>query len=99
MSHRNEFDMTPKRWWPELREDLPVDVMPNSNGEFIPPEPTEEQRQIMRLARAESDRLARTFGMPRVPANGGRVHRGLLGDQPDPRHSLRLVRPRRPAVR
>ena len=65
MSHGNEFGMKGKRWWPDLGEDLPVDVMPNSNGEFIPPEPTEEQRQIMRLARAESDRLARKFGMSR----------------------------------
>ena len=65
MSHGNEFGMQSKRWWPDLGEDLPVDVMPNSNGEFIPPEPTEEQRQIMRLARAESDRLARKFGMSR----------------------------------
>src|SRR5207244_12032400 len=65
MSHGNEFGMQRKRWWPDLGEDLPVDVMPNSNGEFIPPEATEEQRQIMRLARAESDRLARKFGMTR----------------------------------
>ena len=65
MSHRNEFEMKGNKSWPELREDLPVDVMPNSNGEFIPPVATEEQRQIMRLARAESDRLARKFGMSR----------------------------------
>jgi len=54
-----------KRSWPELTENLPVDVMPNSNGEFIPPPPTDEQRAIMRLARSESDRLAKRFGMPR----------------------------------
>ena len=58
MSHRNEFEMKGNKSWPDLREDLPVDVMPNSNGEFIPPIPTDEQRQIMHLARAESDRLA-----------------------------------------
>ena len=56
MSHGNEFGMKGKRWWPDLGEDLPVDVMPNSNGEFIPPEPTEEQRQITRL------RLGRLVG-------------------------------------
>jgi uncharacterized protein len=54
-----------KRSWPDLPENLPVDVLPNSNGEFIPPLPTDEQRAIMRLARDESDRLARAMGMPR----------------------------------
>jgi hypothetical protein len=54
-----------KRSWPELNENLPVDVMPNSNGEFIPKLPTKEQRAIMQLAREESDRLARKMGMSR----------------------------------
>jgi len=57
--------MRGKRSWPELNENLPVDVMPNSNGEFIPPLPTAEQRQIMRIQRAESDRWAKKMGMSR----------------------------------
>jgi hypothetical protein len=54
-----------KRSWPELNENLPVDVMPNSNGEFIPKAPTTEQRAIMQLARAESDRWAQKMGVSR----------------------------------
>ena len=54
-----------KRSWPELNENLPVDVMPNSNGEFIPLKPTKEQRAIMDLARKESDRWASKMGMSR----------------------------------
>ncbi|MFY9588070.1 MAG: hypothetical protein WAT66_11505, partial [Actinomycetota bacterium] len=54
-----------KRSWPELPENLPVDVMPNSNGEFIPLPPTHEQRAIMDLAGKESDRWAKKMGMPR----------------------------------
>ena len=54
-----------KRSWPELSENLPVDVMPNSNGEFIPLPPTAEQRAIMRLASDESDRWAAKMGMSR----------------------------------
>ena len=40
-----------KRSWPELNENLPVDVMPNSNGEFIPLKPTSEQRAWLRRCR------------------------------------------------
>jgi len=54
-----------KRSWPDLAENLPVDVMPVSNGEFIPPPPTHEQRAIMRLAQSESDRWAGKLGMSR----------------------------------
>ena len=48
-----------------LSENLPVDVMPCSNGEFFPPEPTEQQRNIMWLANRESERLRRRMGMSR----------------------------------
>lgn len=54
-----------KRSWPDLPEDLPVDVMPCSNGEFIPPPPTREQKLVMRLANEETERLRRKFGMSR----------------------------------
>ena len=54
-----------KRSWPELDENLPIDVTPYSNGEFIPPPPTEKQKLIMRLANEESERLRRKMGMSR----------------------------------
>ena len=34
---------------PTLSEMMPIDVMPASNGEFIPPPPTREQYRIMEL--------------------------------------------------
>ena len=52
--------------WPDIREDLPVDVMPCSNEEFFPPPPTKEQIGIMRLADAETERYRRKFGMSRA---------------------------------
>jgi predicted TIM-barrel fold metal-dependent hydrolase len=54
-----------KRSWPELSENLPLDVTPYSNGEFIPPPPTENQKRIMALANEESERLRRKMGMSR----------------------------------
>ena len=54
-----------KRSWPDLPENLPVNVLPLSNGEFFPTAPTAEQLAITRLARDESDRWARRFGMSR----------------------------------
>ena len=49
----------------DLGEDLPVDVLPCSNGEFDPPPPTEQQRAIVRVADAETDRMRRRFNMSR----------------------------------
>jgi hypothetical protein len=54
-----------KRSWPDLPEDLPLDVMPCSNGEFVPPKPTPEQVEVMRIANVETDRMARKMGMKR----------------------------------
>jgi predicted TIM-barrel fold metal-dependent hydrolase len=54
-----------RRSWGDQNEDLPVDVMPASNGEYIPPPPTAEQLAIMRLADAETERWRRRFGMSR----------------------------------
>ena len=52
--------------WPELSEDLPVDVMPCSNEEYFPPPPTKRQLAIMELADAETERLRRKFNMTRA---------------------------------
>ena len=54
-----------KRSWPDLSEDLPLDVTPYSNGEFFPPPPTENQKRIMALANAESERLRAKMGLSR----------------------------------
>jgi len=49
----------------ELNEELPIDVLPVSNGEFIPPPPEREQIQIMALANEYSEDMRRKFGMSR----------------------------------
>jgi predicted TIM-barrel fold metal-dependent hydrolase len=54
-----------RRSWPELAERLPVDVMPRSNGEFIPPQATAQQRRIMEIQRAEAERWAQKMGVSR----------------------------------
>lgn len=60
--------MTWKFWrhgWDELPEDLPVDVYPCSNGEFLPPDPTAEQYRIMALQNVEVELVRRKMGMSR----------------------------------
>jgi hypothetical protein len=57
---------SPRRFsWPDMSEDLPVDVMPCSNEEYFPPPPDRAQLAIMRLANRETERLRRKFGMSR----------------------------------
>src|SRR3712207_3481786 len=57
----------PKRHaWPDVAEDLPVDVLPASNEEFFPPPPSYEQLAIMRLADEETERYRRLFNMSRA---------------------------------
>ena len=52
--------------WPDMSEALPVDVLPCSNDEFLPPPPSKEQLGIMRLAEAETERWRRKFKMSRA---------------------------------
>jgi hypothetical protein len=52
--------------WPDIPEDLPVDVLPCSNEEYFPPPPSREQLAIMRLADAETERMRRKFRMSRA---------------------------------
>ena len=57
------------RWhrdWPDQRVALPVDVLPASNEEYIPPPPTREQLAIMELANAETEKMRRKFRMTRA---------------------------------
>ncbi|HEU4481184.1 MAG TPA: hypothetical protein VFS18_04800 [Actinomycetota bacterium] len=56
------------RWkahYGDMWEGLPVDVLPVSNGEFLPEAPTEEQLAIMRLANQETERARSLFNMSR----------------------------------
>lgn len=52
--------------WDEMAEDLPVDVLPCSNEEYLPPPPSDSQLAIMRLANAETERMRSRFGMTRA---------------------------------
>src|SRR4051794_19224157 len=65
---RNGPSMTSKPYkhsWEDMSEDMPVDVLPCSNDEYFPPEPTAEQRAIMELASREAERWRIKFGMSR----------------------------------
>src|SRR3954464_9335106 len=53
------------RSWPDQWEGLPVDVLPVSNDEYIPPPPTKKQLAIMDLQDREVERWRRKFNMPR----------------------------------
>jgi hypothetical protein len=44
---------------------LPIKLAPCSNGEFVPPPPTELVREAVRRARIESDAITRRLGMSR----------------------------------
>src|SRR3954451_6672234 len=48
-----------------LSERMPVDVMPASNGEFIPPPPTAAQHRIMELQNEAAEDLRRRMGLSR----------------------------------
>jgi predicted TIM-barrel fold metal-dependent hydrolase len=54
-----------KKSWPDQWEGLPVDVMPCSNDEFLPPPPQPHHIAIMDLQDREVERVRRKFGMSR----------------------------------
>ncbi len=54
-----------KSHYGDLWEGLPIDVLPVSNGEFLPEAPTAEQLAIMALADEETERVRRRFAMSR----------------------------------
>ena len=54
-----------KKSWGDQWEGLPVDVLPCSNDEFLPPAPMPHQIAIMDLQNREVERLRRKFGMSR----------------------------------
>ena len=54
-----------KQHFPDPSETPPIDIMPASNGEFIPPDPTPAQRKIMALQNEKIEEARRKFGMSR----------------------------------
>ena len=46
-------------------EDVAIDVLPASNGEYVPQDPTPEQLKIMALQNEKIEELRRKFGMSR----------------------------------
>src|ERR671928_359568 len=54
-----------KKHHPDPSETPPIDVMPASNGEFMPPDPTPAQRKIMALQNEKIEEMRRKFGMSR----------------------------------
>ncbi len=60
-----QFDGWTKRGWTQLPEDLPVDVLPASNGEYFPGPATPQQLEIMARADVATEFYRRKFGMSR----------------------------------
>jgi hypothetical protein len=54
-----------KRSQEDLSEAMPLDVMPISNGEFIPLPPSRQEIAIMALQEQEGERIRRKLGMSR----------------------------------
>ena len=55
----------PKKSQQEGFEPMPLDVLPCSNGEFVPPVPTIEQEKVARIMFEEGERVRRHLGMDR----------------------------------
>jgi uncharacterized protein len=52
-----------KKYYPDPSEAPPIDIMPASNGEYVPPDPTPAQRKIMALQNEKIEEVRRKFGM------------------------------------
>lgn len=50
---------------PELPEAMPFDILPASNGEFVPRRATARERTIMRVQDEEAERVRRKLGLSR----------------------------------
>src|SRR3954451_21602923 len=51
--------------WSNLDERMPVDVLPASNGEFLPPPPDEKQLKVMALKDEKAEEARHKLGMSR----------------------------------
>jgi hypothetical protein len=54
-----------KQTWPDVPEDVAIDVMPCSNGEYVPKPPSRSQLQIMALQDEKIEHYRRKFNMDR----------------------------------
>ncbi len=54
-----------KRWWPDPSEEMPLDFLPCSNGEYSPGPPSAEQQLATQLQNEEGERLRRRMGLSR----------------------------------
>ncbi|MDQ1504163.1 MAG: hypothetical protein QOD57_1890, partial [Actinomycetota bacterium] len=54
-----------KSYYPDPSETPAIDIMPASNGEYVPPDPTPAQRKIMALQDEKIEEVRRKFGMSR----------------------------------
>lgn len=54
-----------KEQWPDPPEDVAIDVLPASNGEYIPKDPSPQQLKIMALQNEKIEEERRRFGMSR----------------------------------
>ncbi len=54
-----------KNTWPDIPEDVAIDVMPTSNGEYVPKPPTRQQIAIMALQDEQIEIQRRRFNMSR----------------------------------
>ena len=87
-----------KAHYGDMWEGLPVDVMPCSNGEFLPEDPTPEQHQDHAAGRAR-DRAPATDARDeptRVRANCRGLRHRPMGDQPGHRDAMGWLQGLRP---
>lgn len=54
-----------KRSWPDPSERMPFDVLPASNGEFLPPPPTRQELAFMALQEQKGEEVRRRLNMSR----------------------------------
>ena len=54
-----------KQHWPDPPEDVAIDVLPASNGEYVPKDPSPAQLRIMALQDEKIEETRRKFGMSR----------------------------------
>ena len=66
--------------WPDMSEDLPLDILPASNEEYFPPPPSAEHIGMMRLANAEGATIYHSVTSCKFPCLGPTGAAFPLGD-------------------
>ena len=78
--HGASTTSSPERFsWPEMSQDLPVDVLPCSNDEYFPLPPSAEQLAIMDAANRETERWRTKFARAGRLARNAARPRSKLG--------------------